>query len=87
MTELENNDMAVLDVENLICHYGYTLTAWAENFRNSSGLDREKYDDRFKRMWQYYLECGAAVALASAVADYQILFAKNYPAPMPLRRV
>ena len=59
-----------------------------ENFRRKSlDLDGGKYDDRFKRMWQYYLEVAAAVAFASAVATYQILFAKNYPEPMPLQRV
>ena len=39
------------------------------------------------RMWQYYLECAAAAAFASAGAIYQILFARNYPLPMPLQRV
>lgn len=80
--------MAVLDVENMVRHYGYTLTGWAENFRaNSPRLDPEKYSDRFKRMWLYYLECSAAAAFASAGALFQILFAKNYPPPMPLQRV
>lgn len=85
---LEEHDMAVLDVENMVRHYGYTLSGWAESFRaNSRRLDPEKYSDRFKRMWLYYLECAAAAAFASAGALFQILFAKNYPPPMPLQRV
>ena len=88
VAELENHDMAVLDVENLVRHYGYTLRAWTRNFqRNSPRLDGNRFDDRFKRMWQYYLECAAAAAFASAGALYQILFARNYPAPPPLQRV
>ena len=88
VAQLEDHDMAVLDVENLIAHYGPTLRAWTNDFlNNSSGLDANRYDDRFKRMWQYYLECSAAVAFASAGALYQVLFARNYPPQPPLQRV
>jgi cyclopropane-fatty-acyl-phospholipid synthase len=88
VSELEDHDMAVLDVENMVHHYGYTLRAWTRRFvENSGGLDETRFDDRFKRMWQYYLECAAAAAFASAGALYQILFARNYPAPPPLQRV
>ena len=88
VAELEDHDMAVLDVENLIAHYGPTLRAWTNDFlNNSSRLDGNRYDDRFKRMWQYYLECSAAFAFASAGALYQVLFARNYPPQPPLQRV
>lgn len=88
VAELEDHDMAVLDVENLVRHYAFTLKEWTRSFeRNSPRLDANLFDDRFKRMWQYYLECAAAAAFASAGALYQILFARNYPLPMPLRRV
>lgn len=84
---LEERDMAVLDVENLVTHYGHTLRAWSDAFvRNSDRLD-DGYDDRFKRMWLYYLECAAAAAFASAGALYQVVFARNYPPPLPLQRV
>jgi cyclopropane-fatty-acyl-phospholipid synthase len=86
--ELEDHDMAVLDVENLMLHYGYTLREWTRNFqRNSPRLDPARFDERFKRMWQYYLECAAAAAFSSAGALYQILFARNYPSSLPLQRV
>jgi len=85
---LEDCDMAVLDVENLMRHYGFTLREWTRNFlRNASDLDSNRFDDRFKRMWQYYLECAAAAAFSSAGALFQILFARNYAAPQPLQRV
>jgi cyclopropane-fatty-acyl-phospholipid synthase len=88
VSQLEDHDMAVLDVENLVIHYGHTLRAWTNRFlANSSKLDGQRYDDRFKRMWQYYLECSEAAAFSSAGALYQILFARNYPAPRPLQRV
>lgn len=87
VSRLEDRDMGVLDVENLVTHYGHTLQAWTNDFlSNSSQLDANRYDDRFKRMWQYYLECSAAAAFASAGALYQVLFARNYP-QTPLQRV
>lgn len=87
VAELEDHDMAVLDVDNLVTHYGYTLRAWTNDFlTNHEQLDSRRYDDRFKRMWQYYLECSAAAAFASAGALYQVLFARNY-APQRLHRV
>ncbi|HEX6640501.1 MAG TPA: class I SAM-dependent methyltransferase [Thermoanaerobaculia bacterium] len=87
VAELEDHDMAVLDVDNLVTHYGYTLRAWTNDFLNNhEQLDSRRYDDRFKRMWQYYLECSAAAAFASAGALYQVLFARNY-APQRLHRV
>ncbi|HEX4955255.1 MAG TPA: class I SAM-dependent methyltransferase [Thermoanaerobaculia bacterium] len=88
VAQLENHDLAVLDVENLIRHYGYTLEGWTRSFlANRSRLDPTRFDDRFQRMWQYYLECAAAAAFASAAGLFQIVFARNYPPPMPLQRV
>lgn len=88
VAELEEHDMAVLDVENLVGHYGITLRKWTADFvNNSARLDAKRYDERFKRMWQYYLECSAAAASASAGALYQVLFARNYPPPSPLHRI
>jgi cyclopropane-fatty-acyl-phospholipid synthase len=87
VAQLEDHDMAVLDVDNLVTHYGYTLRAWTNDFLNNhERLDSSRYDDRFKRMWQYYLECSAAAAFASAGALYHVLFARNY-APQRLHRV
>lgn len=37
-------------------HYAETLRRWRQNFlANYSQLDANKYDERFKRMWIYYL--------------------------------
>jgi cyclopropane-fatty-acyl-phospholipid synthase len=87
VSELEEHDMAVLDVENMVSHYAHTLRVWNERFLSNRSKLGNGYDDRFKRMWQYYLECAAAAAHASAGALYQVLFARNYPSMPPLQRV
>ena len=87
-TEIENNDMAVIDVENICRHYAVTTRRWLEAFRrNAHGLDPQRYDDSFRRMWEYYLCVGVAAALAGNLAVYQVLFTNDYHAEYPFQRV
>ena len=85
---LERSSLAILDVENLVRHYTLTLKAWLENFRRAyPSLDHQRYDEPFRRMWEYYLGCAIAASLHSPVALYQVLFTKDYSAPIPYQRV
>jgi cyclopropane-fatty-acyl-phospholipid synthase len=84
----ERTGLAVRDVENMVRHYDPTASSWLANFRrNAPTLDPVKYDTRFRRMWEYYLSCAIAGARASESTVYQLLFMKDYAAPMPLHRV
>ena len=86
--ELERNALGILDVENLVRHYTLTLKRWLEKFRAAyPTLDQSRYDLPFKRMWEYYLGCAIASSLYSEVALYQILFTKDYAAPIAYQRV
>ena len=86
--ELEQNALGILDVENMVRHYTLTLQRWLEKFRAAyPTLDQKRYDLPFKRMWEYYLGCAIASSLYSEVALYQILFTKDYAAPIPYQRV
>ena len=85
---LERNRLAIVDVENIIRHYHPTAVAWLNQFRSNKGkLDSQKYDSRFHKMWEYYLSCAAAAALASDAAVFQVLFTNDYAGPMRLQRV
>jgi cyclopropane-fatty-acyl-phospholipid synthase len=85
---LELSKLAIVDVENMVRHYAVTGRRWLEAFRaGSDKLDRVKYDDTFRRMWEYYLACGVAGMTASDTALYQVLFTKDYAAELPLQRV
>ena len=48
------------DWHNFGQDYDPTLMAWNENFQNNYDSLSEKYDERFKRMWEYYLLMCAA---------------------------
>jgi cyclopropane-fatty-acyl-phospholipid synthase len=87
-SHIERCDLPILDVENMIRHYAPTTRRWLENFeRNYPRLDHRKYDARFKRLWEYYLSCGAAAAMASTAALWQVLFANSHKLRIPFQRV
>lgn len=58
-------------------HYAETLRRWRENFLLNAGkLDSAKYDDRFKRMWIYYLAMCEAMFDGCGYQVGQIVFKK-----------
>lgn len=86
--ELEKQELIILDIENMIRHYGYTIREWRRRFlENRGSLDPNRYGDKFMRMWDYYLACGIAAAFASNSALYQVLFTNDCATQMPLQRV
>jgi cyclopropane-fatty-acyl-phospholipid synthase len=88
IVELERSSLGILDVENLVRHYTLTLRAWLDKFRHAyPSLDHQRYDESFRRLWEYYLGCAIAASLYSQTALYQILFTKDYAAPIPYQRV
>jgi cyclopropane-fatty-acyl-phospholipid synthase len=84
---LERAGLAILDVENIAQHYGYTILGWLERFRANRARLAGRYDETFLRMWEYYLHCGIAAGFASDGAVYQTLFAADRSARPPLARV
>jgi cyclopropane-fatty-acyl-phospholipid synthase len=43
------------DVHNFGPYYDLTLMAWAKNFENNRSKLSSQYDERFHRMWRYFL--------------------------------
>lgn len=85
---IESNDMAIIDVENIARHYAVTTRRWLESFRrNHHRLTGTQYDGAFKRMWDYYLSCGVAVATAGELAVYQVLFTNDYHTEYRFQRI
>lgn len=55
MTAVEKEDLYALDVEVWRLHYAETLKHWHARFMENIDKAREIYDERFTRMWRYYL--------------------------------
>ena len=70
-------DLAVADREEIAPHYAKTLELWRRHFL--SGLDRMRglgYDDRFIRMWEFYLCYCEGGFRERTIGDVQLLLAK-----------
>ena len=55
MAAVEQSGLWATDVEILRLHYAETLRHWFERFQQSRAKARAIYDERFCRMWEYYL--------------------------------
>jgi cyclopropane-fatty-acyl-phospholipid synthase len=70
----EEAGLAVRDVENLRLHYAQTLDHWAQRFEDEIDTIREKFDERFIRMWRLYLNSSSVGFKWGGLALYQIIF-------------
>lgn len=55
LRHIEAVGLYLLDVEVLRLHYAETLKAWRERFLANANEAAALYDDRFVRMWDFYL--------------------------------
>ena len=73
-----NTDLVISDVEDIAHHYVKTLQEWRRRFEER--LDDVRvlgFDERFVRMWRYYL-CSAEAGFATrSTGDLQIVFDKK----------
>ena len=83
---LPENDFHLLDAESLRMHYAKTLEHWAENFEKNLDCIREKYDERFIKMWRLYLNSCAASFRTSDLNIHQIIFSKGLNNELPMTR-
>ncbi|MBI4961948.1 MAG: cyclopropane fatty acyl phospholipid synthase [Desulfomonile tiedjei] len=67
----------VEDLHNLGPHYDKTLLAWNERFQQAWPRLESKYDQRFKRMWEYYLLSCAGAFRARDIQVWQIVMTKT----------
>jgi cyclopropane-fatty-acyl-phospholipid synthase len=87
LTKAAEGLLVVEDVLNLGPHYDPTLMAWEENFRRAWPRFAGRYDERFRRMWRFYLLSCAGAFRAGSMQVYNILFRKegSLPVDQPAR--
>ncbi len=52
---IENSGLVLSDIEVLRMHYSHTLRHWKERFLSKKEEVLEMFDERFLRMWEFYL--------------------------------
>ena len=68
-TPIEKAGLIVTDIEVLRLHYSHTLRHWKENCIKNKEKIVEMFDERFFRMWEFYL-AGCEMALSGVIKLY-----------------
>jgi cyclopropane-fatty-acyl-phospholipid synthase len=83
MPHIEKSGLMVTDVEILRLHYAETLKAWRERFMARREEAKAIYDERFCRMWEFYLAGSEASFRWQDLVNFQIqLTRRNDVLPM-----
>jgi cyclopropane-fatty-acyl-phospholipid synthase len=73
-----DTNLLITGVEDIAPHYVRTLRAWRTRFLEQLDAVRAMgFDDRFVRMWEYYLALSEAAFATGATQDLQIVFEKR----------
>jgi cyclopropane-fatty-acyl-phospholipid synthase len=82
---VERSGLIVTDIEVLRLHYAETLKAWRANFQARRVEAAALFDERFCRMWEYYLAMSEAAFRYEKVVVFQLQIARRQEAA-PLTR-
>jgi cyclopropane-fatty-acyl-phospholipid synthase len=77
LPKIEQAGLIVTDVEILRLHYAETLRAWRTRFMAKWDQAQELYDERFCRMWEYYLAAAEVAFRCEDLVVFQIQMAKR----------
>jgi cyclopropane-fatty-acyl-phospholipid synthase len=85
VAEAERNDFIVADVEAMRYHYAYTLEEWYRRTVMHREEITQLYDERFYRMWQFYLAGAEAAFRHGGLVNWQLQYVKRRDA-IPMTR-
>jgi cyclopropane-fatty-acyl-phospholipid synthase len=74
---VERTGLIVTDVEVLRLHYAKTIHAWRERFMARRDEAARLYDERFCRMWEFYLSASEASFRFEDTVVFQLQLAKR----------
>ncbi len=85
LTAVEQSGLWATDIEILRLHYAETLRAWRNRFEANRELVAQRLDERFCRMWEFYLALSEAAFRGGDHFVFQLQLAKRRDA-VPLTR-
>ena len=75
---IEKTGLIVADSETLIRHYDKTLEKWLERFLAKRKEVKDLFDEKFVKMWEFYLASCAAAFRYRDLAVFQLQIVKNF---------
>jgi cyclopropane-fatty-acyl-phospholipid synthase len=85
LAAVERCGLWTCDIEVLRLHYAHTLRHWRERFTKNRDQAKAIYDERFCRMWEFYLSVAELEFLNGSHMVFQLLLAPKRDA-VPLMR-
>ncbi|HEX3499379.1 MAG TPA: cyclopropane-fatty-acyl-phospholipid synthase family protein [Stellaceae bacterium] len=82
---VERSGLWVTDIEILRLHYAETLRAWRQRFEANRAEIRKLYDERFCRMWEFYLAASEVTFRRHEYMVWQMQLTRTVDA-VPLQR-
>jgi len=77
INETQKLNINVTDIEILRLHYAHTLTHWYKNVQQNKDKIVKMFDERFYRMWEFYLLASKYSFINMGNVVFQIQIAKN----------
>ncbi len=81
----EKEKMICTDVDTLRFHYAHTLAHWYQRTVAVKAEIEKLYDERFYRLWQFYLAGALCAFMNGGLVNYQIQYARRRDA-LPIIR-
>lgn len=85
ITEAARERLVVEDFQNLGPDYDWTLMAWCRRFEAAWPDLGERYDERFRRPWRYYLLSCAGLFRARHLQGHQLVHTRRGTPPSGMR--
>jgi len=82
---VERAGLVLTDLETLGPHYALTLRAWRDNFMARREAAKALFDERFCRMWEFYLAMSEAAFRTDDITIFQLQLAHRRTA-VPMTR-
>ncbi len=77
LTRASEGVLVLEDWHNFGAYYDKTLMAWHHNFVRNWDTIKDAYDERFRRMWEFYLLSCAGAFRSTRIRLWQAVFSKN----------
>lgn len=83
---LPRYNFRLTDYENLRPHYALTLHEWRKRFNQHGAWVENKFDEKFYRMWDFWLACSEGSFKYGSIDLSHFVFTKGVTNDLPLTR-